>query len=1105
MKLTCTLIIFFGLLIIQTLHAQTRITLNLQSADFRKILSAIERQSSYHFVYSDRKIPTLKKTSINVKNEDILKVLDVVFANSGFTYTELANHLVVIAPDDEIVNIVKVNGRITNQKGEALPAATIKVKGSTAGTPTDNDGRFSFDVPDHSTLIISYVGYQTKEIKLAGNSSVNVQLAEGNILNEVVITTLGIQKDEKKIGYAMSVVSGDLLDKAKESNIAYSLEGRVAGLSINGVNGGPGSSARILLRGVSSFGAGSPLFIINGIPIDNTQRGTANEWGGADYGDGISNINPDDVESLTVLKGQSASALYGARAANGVIVITTKSGKKNSGFGVEFNSNYQTDKAVNTFDYQTEYGQGENGQRPISVNSAVSAGNLGWGEKLDGKPTIQFDGKYYPYSAVKDNIQKFYRTGHSYTNTVAFNGGNETGSFRLSFSNLDNNSIIRNSGLFRKTINVTANRNITDNLAVNLVSNFILESSNLKPNLSDGPLDPNNIQYLAANENQAALSPGYDSSGSEIRWNNDSFVTNPYFAVNKFINKTGRQRLISAMVAKYTFNKWLYAQIRLGYDILYDNRLTITPSGTAYSPGGLGSMDEQSSTKRSELNSDILIGAKHHIIENLLDIDLSGGANIRKNTFEYTRLYGGPFIVPGFYDYSNLSVKNSVYNFKGLETQSAYYTADLSIKSYLTLNTTGRYDSYSTLPSSSRGIYTPSVSASLIFSEFVRIPALDFGKIRFSYAKTSGEPSDVYITSQYYTINNSINGVTAAGFSTSLPNFHLKPFTLTESEVGTQLKLFNGRLGLDVSFFHRKTKNEIITGDLDPSSGYTKRYIATGSTQNNGLEVELNGTPFKTANFTWTPSVNFTFVQNKILQTDGVASSNISFGTYRPLNAATALVKGLPGPQIMANDYLRNSNGQIIFNANGLPIAGPRMPMGSAVPKIYGGLNNSFTYKKLNLSFLIDYRYGNKILSATNYNSIYRGLNKLTLVGREGGVVGDGVTQSGTKNAVVVPAQTYYQSLAQNISALNVLDGSFIKLRQVTFGYSFSKGFLTGSPFEGITISLVGRNLWTIMKHSDNIDPESSFSPDIKYAGIEGASLPPTHTYGININFKLKK
>lgn len=1106
MKIRFTLILLFNLLAILTVYSQTRVTINLKSADFKKVISAIEHQSIYHFVYSERKIPVLNKTDINISGEEVTKVLDKILANSGFAYTELANHLIVIAPVDEIVSIIKVEGVVIDEDGVPLAGATVRVKGSTSGTPTNQFGFFSFEAPAQSTLVVSFVGYVTKDVKLNGTTPLTIPLTVSNILNEVIVTALGINKEERKVGYSVTTISGEVMDKAKESNIAYSLEGRVAGLSINGVNGGPASSARILLRGVTSFGASAPLFIINGVPMDNTQRGSANEWGGADFGDGISNINPDDVESMTVLKGQAASALYGARAANGVILITTKTGKKNSAFGIEFNTNYQADKAINPFSYQSTYGQGLYGIRPATVTSAISSGNYGWGEKLDGKPTIQFDGNYYPYSAVKNNISKFYRLGYTFTNTVAFSGGSDNSSFRLSLSDLANGSIVRNSDLDRKTVNLTVNQNVTSKLNINVVANYINETSNLKPNLSDGPFNVNNIQYLAANEDQAILAPGYTGDGSEIRWNGDTYTTNPYFTVNRFINDVSRSRLISALTAKYNFNNWLYAQLRVGDDILYDKRTTVTPTGTAYYPGGMGGLDEQSSTQRSELNADVLLGAKHDIVPKLLTFDISAGANLRKNTYEYTRLFGGPFTLPYFYSFSNVSNKNSSYNYKGSETQSGYYSVDFSFKDFFTLSTTGRYDTYSTLPSDNRSIFTPSVSASILFSDFIRVPGLDFGKLRLSYAQTSGEPTDVYVTTQYYTTYTSINGVPIGGFGDSLPNLFLKPYTLTEMEVGTELKFLNGRLGIDVAYFHRKTKNEIIKGDLDLATGFARRFIPTGSTQNNGIEIEINGTPVKTRSFSWNPSFNFTYVQNKIIQTDGTPeSANISFGTYRPLNATTALVKGLPGPQIMANDYLRNDKGQIIFDNNGLPQAGPRVPMGSAIPNIYGGLNNNFAYGKLSFSFLVDYRFGNKILSATNYNSIYRGFNKLTLVGREGGVVGDGVNESGEKNTVAAPAQNYYQALAQNVSALNVLDGRFIKLRQVTFGYTFSKGFLNHTPFENITFSLVGRNLWTIMKRSDNIDPESGFSPDIKYAGIEGASLPPTHTYGININFKLKK
>ncbi|WP_208644859.1 MULTISPECIES: SusC/RagA family TonB-linked outer membrane protein [Mucilaginibacter] len=1007
------------------------------------------------------------------------------------------------------LNFAKLTGKVVDEKGEALVGVSIRIKGTTTGTQTDANGNFTLDVQPNAVLTVSYIGYGTKDVAVGGKSTITITLNSNTNLNEVVVTALGIKKEEKKLGYAVTTVKGDLLDKAKESNIAYSLEGRVAGVSISGVSGGPGSSARILLRGVTSGSAGSPLFVINGVPMDNSSRGTSGEWGGADYGDGIANINPDDVETMTVLKGQSASALYGARAANGVILITTKGGKKNSGFGVEVNSNYQADKPINYEDFQTQYGQGEHGVRPANVAAAISTGNLGWGEKLDGQPTIQFDGKMYPYSN-KSNYLDFYRTGNTFTNTVSFDGGNETGAFRLSLSDAHANSIVPNSNLDRKTFNLNANQNVTDKLNIAVVANYLVENSKNRPSLSDGPGNPNNVLFLAANEDQAALSPGTTASGAEQQWNNDIYVTNPYFAANNFINNTGRKRLISSLTARYDFTKWIYLQGRIGYDNINDSRFKVTPTGTAYSSNAAGGLDEQSTAQQYELNYDVLFGVKHDIVKDLLSFDFTGGGNIRKNSYTYTSLSGGPFILPYFYSYSNLQTKNAAsYTFNQSEVHSAYYTADFSLKNYLVLSTSGRYDTYSTLypvvVKGNGGLFAPSASASFIFSEFTHWPALDFGKLRVSYAQTSGEPTDKYITQQYYNINNPVNGVVTGGFSGDLPNYFLKPFTLTETEVGTEMKFFNGRAGLDVAYFHRKTKNEILKGSLDVATGYNTRYIGTQSFQNNGIEVELKGTPVQTSSFSWSPSINFTYVKNKVLKTDDAMTTQ-GLGTYRPLNANLAFVVGLPGPQVMATDYKRNASGQIIFDANGLPESdGVRRAHGTTVPKIYGGFNNDFSYKHINLSFLVDYRFGNKVLSATNYYSMYRGLNKATLVGREGGVVGDGVTEDGQKNTKSVEAEVYYQALAQRVSALNVLDGSFIKLRQVTLGYTFTRGFLTGTPFSGVTISAVGRNLWTIMKHTNNIDPESGFANSVAYAGIEGTSLPSTRTYGINVNFKLKK
>lgn len=360
MKLTLFFIVLFSLQSIASSYSQQKVTINTKSADFKKIVASIQRQTNYRFVFSERKIPLTNKIDLNVKDEEVTSVLKKVLANSGFSFTVLENNLIVITTGNEIVANVTVTGKVLDENGLAAPGVSIRIKGSTVGTVTDADGNFSISVPDNATLVFSFLGYETQEIALNGRTTLSVKLATSSkSLNEVVVTALGIKKDEKKLGYAITTVNGNAIDKAKEPNVAYSLEGRVAGLSVSGVSGGAGSSARILLRGLTSIsGSAGPLFVINGVPMDNTQRGQSGEWGGADYGDGIANINPDDIESITVLKGQSASALYGTRATGGVILITTKSGKKNSGFGVEFNSNFQADKVVNTEDFQDVYGQG---------------------------------------------------------------------------------------------------------------------------------------------------------------------------------------------------------------------------------------------------------------------------------------------------------------------------------------------------------------------------------------------------------------------------------------------------------------------------------------------------------------------------------------------------------------------------------------------------------------------------------------------------------------------------------------------------------------------------------------------------------------------------
>ncbi|WP_298736418.1 SusC/RagA family TonB-linked outer membrane protein [uncultured Chitinophaga sp.] len=1010
----------------------------------------------------------------------------------------------------------QLTGSIKDAKsGAPLPAVTVQVKGKNLATVTGADGAFTLKAPSGPlTLQVSLVGYGTKTMDVGPNeSNIDLVMDESSTqLGELVVTALGISKESKKVGYAITKVDGSVMTQARETNVAYSLTGRVAGLSVSSTSGGPASSARILLRGMASFGASSPLFVINGVPIDNTQRGSAGEWGGSDNGDGIANINPDDIENMTVLKGASAAALYGSRATNGVILITTKGGKKGT-LQVEYNMNYALDKAINFTDYQYEYGQGQLGSKPATQNDALNSSRLSWGSRLDGSQFTQFDGKTYAYSPFKDNISNFYRTGSTFTNTVAVSGGNDLTSFRLSLSNLHNEAIVRNSGVTRKTINLNVDQKVFSKLKVSVMANYIDEHSENRPQLSDGPMNPNNGLFLANNIDENILAPGYDAgnNGREVTFTDDIYVTNPWFVINQYRNNFDRKRLISAITARYDLTNWLYAQGRVGYDMINDRQFQVTPWGTAYQYGVQddvtvsGSMNLRTQ-QITEMNADALIGVKRDITQDI-NIDVALGANLRKTNNEIVAIGGTNFIIPYLYSYNNVKQFNRDNQLYHKESQSAYYSVDLAYKNFLTIGTTGRYDTYSTLPEANRNLFVPSVSASFIFSELVNIPNLTYGKLRASWANASGEPTDYYITQQVYTVDGTINNTIVASFNGDLPNLNLKPFTLRETEVGAELKFFENRLGVDVAYFHRKTTNEILRGDLSWTTGWNRQFIGTGSTQNKGIEMAVTGTPVTTNNFSWNVSVNATNVKNKILDIYGSNSTNTTFtlGTYRPLNANTALVKGMPGPQVMAYDYLRDANGNILVSDDGLPQRGELTPSGSVLPKWFGGINNDFTYKNFNLSFLVDGKFGHKLLSASNYYAVYRGLHKMTLDGREGGVTLSGVKADGSNNSTAVAAQTYYQALAQNVSAINVLDGDFIKLRQVTLGYTIGDKILHSTPFQSIGISLVARNLWTIMKKTDNIDPEAGFSPLINYAGIEGTSLPSARTYGVNVNVKFKR
>lgn len=986
---------------------------------------------------------------------------------------------------------------VSEADGTPIPGVSVLDRTNQTGTATNMDGEYSISVNNNTVLVFSFIGFTTQEFTVGNRSQLNVSLAEdASELGEVVVTALGLTKEKRKLGYAITTVDSDVLDKAREPNVANSLVGQVAGLVVKGTNGGPQGSANIVLRGLPSIsGTGSPLFVINGVPMDNTQRGSAGQWGGADIGDGIGNLSPDDIESMTVLKGQAASALYGARASNGVILVTTKGAKKGGDWSLTYNVNVMADRPMDFTNFQNEYGQGVGGQRPQNEAEARTTGRFAWGERMGGT-VIGYDGNQYPYTPSGENYLDFYRTGTNVTNAVSVAKGlGDDGAFRLSISNLKSNSIVPASGNDRLSINLNVDQNITDKLNVSAMINYIDQKSTNIPNLSDGPRNPNNFLFLAPNIAPSIFAPGFDENGNEIVFSDDIFVTNPYFMANRGINDRGRKRTISALSATYNFTPNVYAMFRVGNDVSNDEFFEVEPTGLAYSADLKGNLNGRGLSTRSELNVDALFGADVSLNQDI-SLDALVGGTFRNNSFEQVGVSGSRFVIPGLYSPFNVEIFNRSYGFNEREVLSGFYSMGFEYKDFLTLTTTGRYDVYSTLPVDNNSIFSPSVTGAFLFDKFLNLPALDFGKFRASYAVTSGEPFAAYQTQFYYNSANSFNGVSAGSSPLSLPNLFLKPFTTDEIELGLDLVFFNNRLTFDVAYFSKTTNNEIMNANYSIATGFNSAVVATGSTNNEGLEVMISGTPIQNSEFTWRTSLNFTNVRNEVLSTN-LDNNPIGLGQNRATlgNAITAYVPGLPGPQIRAFDYQYDANGNIVVNDAGLPVRGELKNWGSVLPTHYGGWNNEFMYKGISFSFLIDYNFGNKVLSATEFYSHFRGLHQNTLVGREGGV---------TTNEITAPAQNYYQALAQNVTRTSVVDGDFIKLRQLTFGYTFPDTWFNSVPIlKGLTASVVGRNLAILMRKAENIDPEATFGANINYLGIEGTSLPPTQSIGFNLNFKL--
>ncbi len=999
-----------------------------------------------------------------------------------------------------------ITGKVVDSQGQPLIGVTVLVKGTTVGTATDVEGNFSLQVPnDQATLQLSYVGYTAQEIIVGNQATINVTLAESSfMMNEVVVTALGIKRESKSLGYSTSTVNTAQITEARTVNVGNSLIGKIAGMNVTAPPTGPGGSSKIRIRGQSSFGGNnSPLIVVNGVPISNNADVSAQN---ADLGDGLQSINPEDIESMTVLKGATAAALYGYRAKDGVIIITTKSGRGQQGIGVEVNSGFQADQALDYTDFQYEYGQGESGIRAASVADAQKSGVWSFGTKFDGADVWNVDGQLHPYVPYKDNIKNFYNTGLIFNNSVALSGGNENGGFRLSLSNSNANSIIPETTFKKNIVDLGLNYNLTKKLSVGLNANYSIEKKHNPPAVGGQDFNINNTLYTLANSiDQAWLEfPYKDADGNEQPLSRFTNRTNPYWTINQRFEDHDRNRIFGNVLLKYEFTDWLYIQGRMGQDFYSVAHDYNTPTGTRFltaPASGFNGTYYQDQETFNERNLDFLIGANHSFGD--IDVSASFGGNSMDQIGQVLSTYVTNFYVRDLYSTANGQTKEPGFSYYHKRVNSLYGTLDLSYKGFLFLNATGRNDWFSTLNPESNSYLYPSVSTSFLFTEAFAsaMPEwMNYGKLRLAYAEVGGDTSP-YTNQLFYGVNtNTFNGFALGYISNSTsPNPNLKPLKVKESEIGLELILLDRRISLDVAGYIKNTIDEILNVDISQASGYTSTKVNLGRLKNQGIEALLTLVPVRNANFTWETAFNYTHNTSEVLElASGQARIDVGSGDFF---GTTSHEVGMPLASLRGFDYRRNADGTI-QTANGRFLQGNIITFGSAIPTDIAGWLNTLTYKGFRLFAQFDYKGGHKIMSNTNMNMLRHGLHKMSLNGREGGVVFDGYNTDGSANSVAVEAESFYADYrSKAVATPFVYDGSFIKFRTLSLGADLSK-YVSKSFIKGLNVNAYVNNVALLVGHVDNLDPETVYATSDNKSGLESSAMPTTRSYGLNLNIK---
>jgi len=1021
-----------------------------------------------------------------------------------------------------------ITGTVTSSDDKLpIPGVSVRVKGTQVGTVTDANGKYSIKVPSGSnTLDYSYIGYVFQSKTISAANSIDVALvSDSKALSEVVVTALGITRTSKSLGYSATTLKSDDLTKARESNVLNSLAGKAAGVRVNSQSGTVGGSTKVVIRGVNSLDGGYPLYVIDGLTVTETTSAGGTTASNVDFGNRMGDLSSDDIESMTVLKGAAATALYGARAKDGAIIITTKRGKKGASSSISINSSLRFDNPLVLPELQNDYAQGNQGVYSATPNAQSSSVN-GWGPKISDVANQKFTnflGQSVTLQAYPDNVKDYFQTGISAINNISFSGGGDNSDFRVSFSSANEKGIIPQSKLDRYTLSVNAGRDFSKTLSGRFTGSYTSLKSDGRPAQSSNNTNSiiSTIYGLPRTVDINQLRDNFEDpvTGNQIFLSPNRNANNPYWIMNYNRNSNTVDRFLGTYLLTYKPVEWITISNNFGADIYTEKRASLVRKGTAgFLTGKFNNFD----LLNKQINDDLIATIEQNNLVKDFKFKLILGGNINQRLNQSTNVEAVGLTIDQLYNYTNASSKTPTLGYSNRRLLGAYGDLSVSYKDFAYLDITGRNDWTSTLPIENRSYFYPSVSGSFVFSELLKDKNMDwlsYGKLRASWASVGSDLAAYNLDYQYTPIStvflqyvSSTATVFPAGpIETAftgpriLPNNTLKPQKQNSYEFGTELRFLKNRIGLDFSYYHTVTRNQLIPIDIAISTGYFAKYVNVGAVKNTGVEIALNIVPVKSRDFEWTIDANF-------------AKNNQSVVELAPGLSQYSLASGYSGLQVKADvgqsfglygsTWDRTPDGQFIIDqTSGLKKATANKRLGNIYADWTMGINNTFNYKGVSLSALIDIRKGGVFYSGTVASLRSSGLAKET-GDRSAPIVTPGVNLVNgayVPNKTGVNAQNYWvwEGNTTNTEG-NVFDAGFVKLREVRLAYAIPAKVLKNSFIRGIEFGVEGRNLWLIKSHVPHVDPELNFFGSGSVGeGVEFNSIPSTRSIGMNLRLTL--